>query len=65
MEGKEVKIVLEIAWLKQLMQVVEGEKSALHWNWLQIGLGWLFFSPSPSAHFFFFSGVYISDLLEI
>lgn len=30
MEGKEVKIVLEIAWLKQLMQVVEGEKSALH-----------------------------------
>lgn len=45
MEGKEVKIVLEIAWLKQLMQVVEGKK--VHCTEIDFKLAWGDFSSVP------------------
>jgi len=45
MEGKEVKIVLEIAWLKQLMQVVEGKK--VHCTEIDCKLAWGDFSSVP------------------
>lgn len=45
MEGEEVKIVLEIAWLKQLMQVVEGKK--VHCTEIDFKLAWGDFSSVP------------------